>query len=269
MPALLEVEGLTVSYDRLRAIEGVDLTVPTGHVVALLGPNGAGKSTLLRAVAGLVPIEEGTLRLSGSRIDDLPANRRAERGVCLIPEGRGIFPSMTVADNLAVALKGGARARQKVIEFFPVLGQRMGQLAGTLSGGEQQMLALARAVALPPVESPAGAASPMGAAARQSNGSGRRTVGGSNGPTTAGPTLLMADELSLGLAPLLVSTIVDTLQRLHEEEGRTILLVEQYATHALQLADLVYILDRGRVAWAGDPDELRASKVLQESYLGA
>lgn len=261
MPALLEVEGLSVSYDRLRAVEEVDLTVPIGHVVALLGPNGAGKSTLLRAVAGLVPIEKGTVRLCGERIDDLAANRRAGRGVCLIPEGRGIFPSMTVADNLAVALKGGAGAREKVIEFFPVLGQRMDQLAGTLSGGEQQMLALARAVALPPTGSPTTRGATNG-----STPSGR--PGGAH-PVAAGGTLLMADELSLGLAPLLVATMVETLQRLHRDEGRTILLVEQYATHALQLADLVYILDRGQIAWAGDPDELRASKVLQKSYLGA
>jgi branched-chain amino acid transport system ATP-binding protein len=149
----------------------------------------------------------------------------------LIPEGRGIFPLLTVRDNLAVALGRDESAHQRVVEFFPVLGTRLDQTAGTLSGGEQQMLALARAVGMDPV-------------------------------------LLMADELSLGLAPILVQTIADTLERLHDEEGRTILLVEQYATHALRLADLVYILNRGQLVWAGEPAEVRASKVLVESYLG-
>src|SRR5207248_1436732 len=137
---------------------------------------------------------------------------------------------LTVADNLDVALSRYGEGMRRVVDYFPVLGERRDQLAGTLSGGEQQMLALARAVG-------------------------------------AEPRLLMADELSLGLAPLLVRTITETLERVHEEEGRTILLVEQYATLALRLADLVYILNRGRLVWAGEPDELRASKVLVESYL--
>jgi branched-chain amino acid transport system ATP-binding protein len=202
---LLEVADLTVTYDRFLALDGVDLAVPEGMVVALLGPNGAGKSTLLKTVAGLVPAAGGTISLRGRSLEGLTAHDRSRQGVCLIPEGRGIFP---------------------------VLGTRRKQLAGTLSGGEQQMLALARAI-------------------------------GSD------PQLLMADELSLGLAPLLVKTITETLERLHQEEGRTILLVEQYATHALRLADLVYILNRGRLAFAGEPDELRKSKVLADRYLGA
>ncbi len=231
MPSLLKVEGLTVAYGLFTALEGVDLAVPDGSVVALLGPNGAGKSTLLKAVAGLVDPVEGHIRWRGEPLAGVPAHDRFHRGICLIPEGRGIFPALTVADNLDVALGRDPAAAQRVVEFFPVLGERLQQLAGTLSGGEQQMLALARAV-------------------------GGRT------------DLLMADELSLGLAPLLVGTITSTLERLHEERGQTILLVEQYATQALRLADLVYILNRGRLAWAGEPDELRASKVLVESYLG-
>ena len=232
MAPLLEARGLSVAYDNLLALERVDLVVPEGSVVALLGPNGAGKSTLLKAVAGVVPAKEGDVLLWGRPLTG-PAHERAALGVCLIPEGRGIFPALTVADNLAVALRGDAAAIRRVVEYFPILGKRLSQAAGTLSGGEQQMLALARAV---------------GARAR--------------------PALLMADELSLGLAPLLVRTISDTLARLHEEEGRTILLVEQYAAQALRLADLVYILNRGRLAWAGEPAELQASQVLVESYLG-
>ena len=225
MPPLLEVEGLHVSYGRLPALQGVDVVVPEGSLVAMLGPNGAGKSTLLKSIAGLVQAKRGTISLGGKRIDKLSAHARAKRGVCLIPEGRGIFPALTVAENLHLALNGGGgNAAARVYEQFPVLEQRRSQTAGTLSGGEQQMLSLARAVG--------------------------------------------ADELSLGLAPKLVAAINDTLKQLHEKQGRTILMVEQYATHALRVADLVYILGRGKLVWAGEPDELRASKVLVESYLG-
>lgn len=231
MSALLELENVTVAYDGVVAVSGVELAVPEGALVALLGANGAGKSTLLKAIAGLVPLETGTMRYRGSPLVG-GAHDRADHGVCLVPEGRGVFPNLTVADNLRVALGDDRERTATAIERFPVLGQRMSQLAGTLSGGEQQMLALARAVG-------------------------------------ARPGLLMADELSLGLAPLLVEMIMDTLERVHEEQGVTVLLVEQYATHALRLADLVYLLDRGRLVWAGEPGELEASKVLMETYLGA
>ena len=231
MASLLELENVTVAYDGLVAVSEVDLAVPEGALVALLGANGAGKSTLLKAIAGLVPLESGTMRFRGAALDG-PSHNRADLGVCLIPEGRGIFPNLTVADNLRVALGDDDARVAEAVNHFPVLGERMSQLAGTLSGGEQQMLALARAVG-------------------------------------ARPGLLMADELSLGLAPLLVETIMSTLEHVHREQGLTVLLVEQYATHALRLADLVYLLDRGRLVWAGEPGELEASKVLMESYLGA
>ena len=172
--------------------------MPQGALVALLGPNGAGKSTLLKSIAGLVSHRTGSITLRDGRIDKLSAHERASAGICLIPEGRGIFPSLTVSENLQLALNGsGEEGTARVFEQFPVLQERRTQLAGTLSGGEQQMLALARAVG-------------------------------------ADPVLLMADELSLGLAPKLVAQINDTLQQLHEKERRTILLVEQYATHALR-----------------------------------
>jgi branched-chain amino acid transport system ATP-binding protein len=179
-----------------------------------------------------VSARHGSISLQERRIDKLSAHQRASAGVCLIPEGRGIFPSLSVSENLQLALNGsGEEGLSRVFEQFPVLQERRTQIAGTLSGGEQQMLALARAVGSDPV-------------------------------------LLMADELSLGLAPKLVAAINDTLRLLHEMEQRTILMVEQYATHALRVADLVYILGRGKLVWAGEPDELRASKVLVESYLG-
>jgi branched-chain amino acid transport system ATP-binding protein len=231
VPPLLEVRDLHVSYGRLPALQGVDIVVPEGSLVALLGPNGAGKSTLLKTIAGLVSNKTGSISLRGESIDKLAAHARAKQGVCLIPEGRGIFPGLTVAENLQLALNGTGDGLARVFEQFPVLEERRQQMAGTLSGGEQQMLALARAVG-------------------------------------ADPVLLMADELSLGLAPKLVAAINDTLQQLHEKEQHTILMVEQYATHALRVADLVYILGRGKLVWAGEPDELRASKVLVESYLG-
>lgn len=227
---LLEVEGLSVSYGHMPALRGIDLAVPEGAAVGLLGPNGAGKSTLLKAIAGLVPARSGRILFRGEAIHGLPPHEIAHRGVSLIPEGRGIFPSLTVADNLRVALDGESWANEMAIDHFPVLRNREGQIAGTLSGGEQQMLALARA------------------------------VGGR-------PELLMADELSFGLAPLLVQEITATIRRL-KDEGQAILLIEQYADHALRVADIVYVLGGGRVVWAGEPDELRASRVLAESYLG-
>jgi branched-chain amino acid transport system ATP-binding protein len=197
----------------------------------VLGPNGAGKSTLLRAIAGLVRPSAGAIFYEGERIDHHAANEIARRGVCLIPEGRGIMPGLSVADNLKIALPNQRASLDVVFERFPVLGDRLQQAAGTLSGGEQQMLALARAF-------------------------GDR------------PRLLLVDEPSLGLAPRLVGMIEKTLRHLHRERGRTVVWVEQYAARVLAVADIVYLLGRGRVVWAGEPSELRASPVLVRSYLG-
>jgi branched-chain amino acid transport system ATP-binding protein len=199
--------------------------------VGVLGPNGAGKSTLLKTIAGLVKPSSGAIFYRGERIDHLRPNAVARRGVCLIPEGRGILPALTVADNVKLALPRERGSVDVLFERFPVLHDRLQQPAGTLSGGEQQMLALARAF-------------------------GDR------------PELLLVDEPSLGLAPRLVGVIERALRHLHTERKRTIVWVEQYAAHVLAVADVVYILGRGRIVWAGEPSELRSSPVLVRSYLG-
>lgn len=230
MPPLLDVSGLAVSYGATRALRGVDIVVPEGAVVGVLGPNGAGKSTLLRTIAGLVAPAAGKVAFDGERIDAMPAHEIASRGLCLIPEGRGILPSLSVAENLRVLLPGSSDLAE-VFTRFPVLKERLEQAAGTLSGGEQQMLSLARAFN-PAVK------------------------------------LLLVDEPSLGLAPRLVAMIEETLRDLHSEHGTTVVWIEQYASRVLGFADVVYILGRGRVVWAGEPGELRSSPVLVRSYLG-
>jgi branched-chain amino acid transport system ATP-binding protein len=230
VPALLDVSRLGVSYGSAPALHDVDLTVPEGSVVGVLGVNGGGKSTMLKAVAGLLAPSAGAVFHRGVRIDGMRASEIARRGVCLVPEGRGILPALTVADNLKIAIGGDRAAYDRLFERFPVLSERLEQPAGTLSGGEQQMLAFARAL--------------------------RRSA-----------ELLLVDEPSLGLAPKLVGLVAQTLADLHAD-GHTIVWVEQYASRVLELADVVYILGRGRVQWAGEPAELRASPVLVRSYLG-
>jgi branched-chain amino acid transport system ATP-binding protein len=227
----LEVRALEVAYERLLALAGVDLVVPKGCVVGIIGPNGAGKSTLLNTVAGLVHPRAGAITFDGSRIDAMAPHDLVRKGVCLIPEGRGILPALTVIDNLKLALPSEPASIQTVLERFPVLAERSQQPARTLSGGEQQMLALARAFG-------------------------------------EQPKLLMVDEPSLGLAPRLVGMVSDVLRDLHTDLGRTIVWVEQFVAHVLEMADIVYILGRGRVMWAGEPSELQASPVLQKTYLG-
>ena len=229
MGALLDVSSLVVRYGRSPALHGVDLAVAAGSLVGVLGPNGAGKSTMLRTIAGLVRPSAGSITFDGRRIDGERPVEIARRGVSLIPEGRGILPSLTVAENLRVCVN--AATLDDVFERFPVLAERLPQPAGTLSGGEQQMLALARAL-------------------------------------DPGVRLLLVDEPSLGLAPRLVGMVEDTLRDLHATRNASIVWVEQYASRVLGLADVVYILGRGRVVWAGQPGELRASRVLVRTYLG-
>jgi branched-chain amino acid transport system ATP-binding protein len=231
VPAALELRGLAVSYGPSVALDSVDLVVPQGCVVGILGPNGAGKSTLMKAIAGLVRPVTGAIFHNGERIDDLRPSAIARRGIRLIPEGRGILPGLTVGENLDVMISRDEAALERVYERFPVLAERSEQSAGTLSGGEQQMLALA-------------------------------------GAQRDGTSTLLVDEPSLGLAPRLVAKVSEELRHLHEVRGQTIVWVEQYAARVLALADIVYILGRGRVVWAGEPAELEASPVLVRSYLG-
>jgi ABC-type branched-subunit amino acid transport system ATPase component len=230
-PALLELRGIRAGYEGIEVLGGIDLDVATGTVHAVLGPNGAGKTTLLDVVAGLHAPTAGSVTLAGERIDGLPTAGLARTGVCLVPEGRGVFPNLTVAENLWMATHvHGDRAAVEQAAFarFPALAARRAQPAGTLSGGEQQMLALARALA-------------------------------------TDPALLLLDELSMGLAPLIVGELYDHVARL-AEEGVTILVVEQFAHAVLGVADAVTVLTHGRVSRRGRPDDLAGT--LMEDYLG-
>ncbi|MEX2554820.1 MAG: ABC transporter ATP-binding protein [Actinomycetota bacterium] len=233
MRPLLRLRNVDASYGRFVALSNVSLVVPEGAVVALLGPNGAGKTTMLRTISGMLPAAAGEITFDGARIDRLADHRIAKLGLAHIPEGRGIFPGLTVRENLLMASHAGRNGGDRlgrVFELFPVLESRRSQTAGTLSGGEQQMLSLARAV-------------------------------------ITDPRMLMIDELSLGLAPRLVSQLFDNVQAIREY-GTTILLVEQYVRHALRLADIVVILHKGKVRFIGEPGELQHDETLVESYLG-
>jgi branched-chain amino acid transport system ATP-binding protein len=235
---LLAIEALRVEYGAVAAVRGVSLAVGTGEVVALLGANGAGKSTMLRTISGLVRPRSGKIRFAGVAIERLAPPRIVRLGLAHCPEGRRIFGSLSVAENLrlgaaARADRAAAAAdRERLFELFPVLRERAHQAAGTLSGGEQQMLALARAL-------------------------------------MAKPRLLLLDEPSLGLAPLMVQAIFATLAAL-KREGVTMLLVEQNMTLALQLADRAYVLRTGEIRLSGSAAALRADQErVAEAYLGA
>src|SRR5882724_6653499 len=217
---MLEVENLEVSYGALAALHGVSLTVSPGEIVALVGPNGAGKSTLLKAIAGLMAARRGTIRWENKRLDTQPPERIVECGVALVPEGRRLFAAMTVRENLELgaftqrAQKGRREQIERVYSLFPRLFERERQLAGSLSGGEQQMLALGRAL--------------MGL-----------------------PRLLLLDEPSLGLAPKIVESILSILTQLHRD-GMSLLIVEQNVQAVLALAQRAYILESGRIIGAGE-----------------
>ena len=227
MSASLALVDVRAGYGRIEILHGMSLQVPAGSVVALLGPNGVGKTTTLRAISGALPLTSGAIRLDGKRIDNKRASAVAARGVVLIPEGRGVFPALSVRENLRVAHHSVPKAvagpwedwLREITGIFPRLGERLEQAAGSLSGGEQQMLAVCRAL-------------------------------------VGSPSVVMFDELSMGLAPLVVAELFDRVAALRDA-GRTIVLVEQYLTYALELADLCYVLAKGRVAWAGEPAELR------------
>jgi branched-chain amino acid transport system ATP-binding protein len=231
---VLAVEGLEVRYGEARAVFGVDLEVGAGKVLAVLGPNGAGKTSLAAAITGRVPPAAGTVRIAGEDVTGRPASQISRLGVAYVPEERAIFPHLSVIENLRVLLRYAvpksdrAAALDRALDLFPVLGERRRQQAGTLSGGEQQMLSLARVLAAP-------------------------------------PRLLVADEMSLGLAPRLVDLVFDSLRRARAE-GVTVLLIEQYVQRALDFADDAVILRRGRVAWRG-PAAAAHDKLVAE-YLG-
>jgi branched-chain amino acid transport system ATP-binding protein len=229
-PAALEVRGLRVSYGGVQALRDVSFVVPQGSVVALLGPNGAGKSTTLRAISGLIRAQSGRIWVGGRRVDRMAGYRIARLGVVHVPEGRGIFPSLSVRENLQMAAAAVTEAVDPVedgVELFPALGSRLRQMAGSLSGGEQQMLALARAL-------------------------------------MAQPKLLMVDEISMGLAPLIVAQLFDALRE-RARAGISLLLVEQYVEAALELADYVYVMDKGSIVDVGEPADMRN---LASAYLG-
>jgi branched-chain amino acid transport system ATP-binding protein len=235
--SLLAVEGLEVRYGGIRAVKGIDLTVAQGEVVCLIGANGAGKSTTLKALAGLLPAAAGSIRYGGTEIAGLPVHLRARAGLALVPEGRGIFPRLTVDENLSMGAycrtdrDGIAADLARVQGLFPRLKERRAQTAGTLSGGEQQMLAIARAL--------------MGR-----------------------PRLLLLDEPSMGLAPLAVAKIFETI-RLIAAEGMTLLLVEQNARLALATSSRGYVLEGGRIVHRDDSASLLASPRVRAAYLGA
>lgn len=231
---MLNISNLKVNYGGIEAVKGISFTVPEKSIVTLIGANGAGKSTTLRAIAGLVPIKGGTIEFLGKQISGLPSEKIVGTGITLVPEGRRVFPDLTVLENIKI----GAYLRKDdltddinwVYDLFPRLKERSWQLAGTLSGGEQQMLAMGRAL-------------------------------------MSHPTLLMLDEPSMGLAPILVEQIFDIIQELHRA-GTTILLVEQNAQMALSIADRAYVLETGRIVMSGTAKEMREDERVQKAYLG-
>jgi branched-chain amino acid transport system ATP-binding protein len=235
--SLLEVENLKVSYGGIHALKGINLKIACGELVALIGSNGAGKSTTLKALAGLTHCTAGKFHYDGHSLHHTPAHQRVSAGLALVPEGRGIFARLTVAENLQM----GAYIRhdgneinadlERMYELFPRLAERRAQLAGTLSGGEQQMVAIARAL-------------------------------------MSNPKLLMLDEPSMGLAPMMVAKIFDTI-RLVATQGVAILLVEQNAKLALEVSQRGYVLEGGVITLSGAASELLGSDAVQRAYLGA
>jgi branched-chain amino acid transport system ATP-binding protein len=228
----LSLDRITAGYGAAVVLRDVDLTVPTGTVAALLGPNGAGKTTLLRAAAGLLRIQAGAVRSHGADLTGRPADDVARHGVCLIPEGRGVFPSLTVRQNLRLFApeRRSAEALERTADFFPALVRHLDQAAGSLSGGEQQMLALSRAI-------------------------------------VSDARVILVDEASMGLAPIMVDQVFAFLARI-AAEGASLLVVEQYVHRALEIASHVYLLNRGRIVFAGPPADLAADDLFRRYVTG-
>ena len=228
----LELRDVTAAYGRIQVLHGVSLVVPAGCVFAILGPNGAGKSTTLKVASGRLTPTAGCVHIAGAHVNGAPPERLARAGVCSIPEGRGVFPNLTVAENLRMMTYRGIPASEiEEIAYrrFPRLGDRRTQLAGTMSGGEQQMLAMARAL-------------------------------------TTDPSLLLLDEISMGLAPMIVSELYDLVGQL-KQEGMSIVVVEQFARTALAISDYAAIMVHGRITRVGQPQDI--TDEVSEAYLGA
>ena len=234
--ATLELSNVHTFYGNIHALQGISINVQDGEIVTLIGANGAGKSTTLRTISGILEPREGEVRLDSQRINALPAHQIVELGICQVPEGRRIFSRMTVRENLemgAFSRKDKANIKgdlDRVFELFPRLQERVGQKGGTLSGGEQQMLAIGRAL-------------------------------------MARPKILLLDEPSMGLAPILVETIFNTIVEINQQ-GVTVLLVEQNAVMALQIAHRGYVLETGTIVLADSAESLRKNEDVQKTYLG-
>lgn len=236
MTALLDLRAVSSGYGAIRVLENVSIEVATGSITALVGSNGAGKTTLMRTIAGLLPLTAGAIALDGVDIGAAPPHRRVELGLALVPEGRLIFPDFSVEENLKIgAITPHARPErdrriEEMYELFPPLRERRSQAGGTLSGGEQQMLALARGM-------------------------------------MAGPRLLLLDEPSLGLAPIIVEQLFDVIPRIREA-GTTVLIAEQDVRSCLEFADTAYVMENGRIVRTGPAAELRDDPSIREAYLG-
>lgn len=234
---MLEMKDLYVSYGMMEVIHGINLKVDSGELVSVIGPNGAGKTTLIKATMGLVPLHSGSILYDGQDISALPAHKRAEMGIGYVPEGRRVFGDLTVEENLRIGayrLPDTKQIRpnlQKVYEMFPRLGDRKNQLARTMSGGEQQMLAIGRALML-------------------------------------SPRLLLIDEVSMGLMPIMVNTCFQIIKELNES-GITILMVEQNANKALKIANRGYVIEAGNITLEGTSEVLRSNDMVQKAYLGS
>ena len=233
---MLKVRDLVVAYGGIEALKGISIDVPDGQIVTLIGANGAGKSTLLRTIMGLVKPQSGTVEYNDEMINGLNSQRIVSRGITLVPEGRRVFPNLTVLENLRIGAylrkddEGIAADIKRIYELFPRLEERHWQMAGTLSGGEQQMLALGRAL-------------------------------------MSRPKIMMMDEPSLGLAPLVIKDIFSIIRRINES-GTTVLLVEQNANMALKVAHHAYVLETGRIKMEGGGKELLENEEIKEAYLG-
>jgi branched-chain amino acid transport system ATP-binding protein len=234
---MLEINAVTAGYTAIPVLREVSIRVGEGQLVAVVGPNGAGKSTLFKTISGVLPTTSGSIRFNGVDIGDIPAARRPHLGIAHVPEGRQVFPSLTVMENLELGAttEAGRRDwkdnRERILNWLPRLAERRDQMAGTLSGGEQQMLAVGRGLA-------------------------------------SSPKLLMLDEPSMGLSPVMADFIFERLIEIRRETGLTVLLVEQRVAEALESADYGYVLEAGRVVLEGRHDELKANDRVRQAYLG-